>query len=360
MATTTWTHRDVFRLSHPVPNSEEFKAVGEFILHGNVTENAPSIIKGFELAQKADADIPALIREYGLSWEMLPTEALNNVKVWDALLDKNLPLTALIRQLPRLTNLDYFTPLEGGTAKVVAKLTDAKNIKKSRVHPLTILNALSVYSSGEGTRSLWKPSQKIINALNKAFYLAFDNVEPTGKKFLIGLDVSGSMGMRSYDGSLTARQITSAIASVLVSTEPEVHTIGFTASGRHYLDTGTTDLDRIVAPGKSLESIMNGVAELPFGMTDCSLPMLYALKNGLRPDVFIVMTDNETYAGRIKPSEALEKYRRETGIDAKLIVLATTATSNTITDPKDKNSLDISGFDSAVPQLIAGFAKGEF
>jgi 60 kDa SS-A/Ro ribonucleoprotein len=60
------------------------------------------------------------------------------------------------------------------------------------------------------------------------------------------------------------------------------------------------------------------------------------------------------------PSEALEKYRRETGIDAKLIVLATTAEGTTITDPQDKNSIDIAGFDSAVMQIISGFARGDF
>lgn len=360
-----WTHRDLFRVSHPVPTSDEFKAVGEFILSGTVADNAPAIIKGYALAQKEDADLPALIREYGLSWEMLPTERLNDVKVWDALIDSNLPLTALIRQLPRLTNLGYFKPLEGGTSKVVARLTNKASIKKSRVHPLTILTALRTYQSGRGEHQTWSPSAKIVTALNRAFYLAFDNVVPTGKKYLIGLDVSGSMESRPMGGKLSAREITAAIASVLVNTEPEVHTIGFTG-GSHWgrpltqTTTSVTDLDKIIAPEKDLDYITRRVGELSFGSTDCALPMLYALEKGLRPDVFIVMTDNETWAGRIHPSEALEKYRRETGIDAKLIVLATEATASTITDPQDKNSLDIAGFDSAVPSLIAGFAKGEF
>jgi 60 kDa SS-A/Ro ribonucleoprotein len=297
---------------------------------------------------------------------MLPTEALNDVKVWEALIEKNLPLTALIRQLPRLTNLGFFEPFADGTAKVVAKLTDEKYIKKSRVHPLTVLTALRTYASGVGTRNTWEPSQRIIDALDKMFYLAFENVEPTNKKYLIGLDISGSMGWSgSAPNGMTAREITSAIAAVLVSTEPEVHTIGFTGSrsSRSYNEStneSVTNLDRVVAPRKSLASIMKGVSDLPFGSTDCALPMLYALEKGLRPEVFIIMTDNDTYAGRMHPSEALEKYRRETGIDAKLIVLATTAEGTTITDPQDKNSIDIAGFDSAVMQIISGFARGDF
>lgn len=352
-----WTHRDTFRVSHPVPITRDFKAVGEFILHGTVDEYAPMIIQGFALAQQEGADIPALVREYGLSWEMLPTDSLKDIKVWDALIDTNLPLNALVRQLPRLTNLGYFKPLSDGLTKVVARLTDPKYIKKSRIHPVNVLVALRTYAKGSGTSQTWVPSQKIVDALNSMFYLAFDNVEPTGKKFLIGLDVSGSMAWEdSANGALTAREITSAIASVIVNTEPETHTMAFMGGWNTFMG----DIDHIVTPKNSLETIMSEVDNLDFGATNCSLPMVYAMENGLRPDVFLIMTDNETHAGKIQPFEALEKYRRMTGIDAKLIVLATTATASTITDPNDPNSLDIAGFDSAVPALIAGFAKGEF
>ena len=41
--------------------------------------------------------------------------------------------------------------------------------------------------------STWHPNQKVVDALDDAFYRAFENVEPTGKKFYLGVDVSGSM-----------------------------------------------------------------------------------------------------------------------------------------------------------------------
>jgi 60 kDa SS-A/Ro ribonucleoprotein len=47
-------------------------------------------------------------------------------------------------------------------------------------------------------------------------------------------------------------------------------------------------------------------------------------------DAFIIYTDNETWYGNIHPSEALDNYRSATGIDAKMIVVATTPTSNSI------------------------------
>lgn len=45
------------------------------------------------------------------------------------------------------------------------------------------------------------------------------------------------------------------------------------------------------------------------GATDCSLPMLWAQKTGVAVDVFIVLTDNETFAGDTHPATALRTYR---------------------------------------------------
>jgi 60 kDa SS-A/Ro ribonucleoprotein len=47
------------------------------------------------------------------------------------------------------------------------------------------------------------------------------------------------------------------------------------------------------------------------------------------------------------------------GISAKNIVLGLTATDFTIADPNDPNSLDVVGFDSAVPQIIGEFVIGK-
>ena len=98
---------------------------------------------------------------------------------------------------------------------------------------------------------------------------------------------------------------------------------------------------------------------MTFGMTDCSLPMQDALKQKMPVDVFVVLTDNETYHGNIHPSEALKKYRREMQIDAKLVVVGMASNGFSIADPHDTGMLDVVGFDSAAPSVIADFVKGE-
>lgn len=379
MTNTSWTHGDLFRVSHPKLSDGN---LASWVLGKDFDlDSLPGVTKGYELAKQPDADIPALVREYGLSWEMVPTQALNDRKVWDALMDANLPLGALLRNLPKLTNLGFFEKLKDGSrlGEVVSRLTDKEEIERARIHPIKVLEALKTYSKGKSQRgsTAWTPSRDIVDALDKAFYLAFKNVVPAGKKFLIGLDVSGSMdGFYGYNETppvLTPREATAAIALVTAATEPETHVIGFTSyvggsrwSRRSTADAvkpytaAVTNLDSIVSPNRRLDDVIRDVQRLPMGGTDIAVPIMYALENGLRPEVFLILTDNETWAGDIQPFEALEKYRRETGIDAKVIFLSTEATKNTLIDPNDVNSLDIAGMDSAAPALVSGFARGDF
>ena len=61
-----------------------------------VGAEVPALVTGFAAAQQASdaATWARLVREYGLSWEMLPDRALTERTVWDALLD------AVARQAP--------------------------------------------------------------------------------------------------------------------------------------------------------------------------------------------------------------------------------------------------------------------
>jgi 60 kDa SS-A/Ro ribonucleoprotein len=100
------------------------------------------------------------------------------------------------------------------------------------------------------------------------------------------------------------------------------------------------------------------LVELPFSSTDCSLPMVRALENKEHVDAFVIYTDSETYMGKIHPQAALEQYRAATGIDAKLIVVGMTSNCLTIADPKDLNTLNLAGFDTATPRMINDFISG--
>lgn len=95
------------------------------------------------------------------------------------------------------------------------------------------------------------------------------------------------------------------------------------------------------------------------GGTDCAQPMLYAKEKNKKVDVFIVYTDCETWAGQVHPDEALRQYRKHSGIDAKLIVVAMTSNGFTLADPNDAGMLDIAGFDSNAPEVMRQFVLGK-
>lgn len=355
-----WSHRDLLRLSHPVTAEDDRRRLFDWVCGRGASLDGLRLIEGFQRAQAARVgEIPALVREYRLSWEMLPDGALNQTAVWEALLDNGIPQTALMRQLPRLTNLGLLEPLGACTRKVAEQLADGERLKKGRVHPINVLIALRTYASGQSARGAgtWKPSRPIVDALDAAFYAAFGAVEPTRKAHLLALDVSGSMTAAISGLPITAREASAALALVTAATESNYAMVGFTSAGGSYWNGDAALTPLAISPRQRLDDAIRAVSNLPFGGTDCSLPMLYALENKLHVDVFSVYTDNETYAGRMHPHQALAQYRREVNPNAKLVVVGMTASNFTIADSNDAGMLDVAGFDSAVPSLLADFAR---
>jgi 60 kDa SS-A/Ro ribonucleoprotein len=85
--------------------------------------------------------------------------------------------------------------------------------------------------------------------------------------------------------------------------------------------------------------------------------MTYALAKEIKVDCFVVITDNETYAGRVHPTVALQQYRNKMNPKAKLVVCGLTSTGFSIADPQDAGQLDCVGFDTSVPAVISDFAR---
>ena len=93
------------------------------------------------------------------------------------------------------------------------------------------------------------------------------------------------------------------------------------------------------------------------GGTDCALPMLWAARNKLNVSGFVTYTDSETWAGNIHPAQALRQYRSEFVGDAKAVVVGMTSNGFTLADPNDRGMLDVVGFDTSVPAVIADFVR---
>lgn len=350
-----WTHRDVFRkVKLSGPRSDARNELFNFIVGKEADLADLPLVRAFQAAQAATtaSEWVSLIQDNpSLSWEMLPDAAKTEPNVWRAMVDQGMPLTALMRQLPTLTRLGVLGPMSAHTAIVASQLTNGDALRKARVHPVNILVALKTYAQGASTRSkhTWDPERKIIDALDAAFYASFNTIEPANKRTMLALDVSGSMTQHVGDLPVQCNEVSAAMAMVSLATEPQAMIMCF-----HH---GIIPL--AISPRQRLDDVARSVAGLNAGGTDCSLPMIHAQQHDLEIDTFVVYTDNETWAGRIHPFQALKEYRHHSGIDARLIVVALTPTEFTIADASDPGMLDIVGFDSAVPTLISDFSRGD-
>lgn len=381
-----WSNADLLKLSHAKPTNklteDMFRwAVGHFYddrttidhpKHGNVPGYkaldglkdmflaAPKppegleLIWAFEQAKVATSEkkIAELINTYGLPREAIPTQFLNSKEVWEALLynqGKGMPLTALVRNLAKMTSIGLIAPLSDASRQVSELLHNTDSLRKARLHPLTLLIALRQYKAGHGDKGslTWTPDQHVLGALEVALHGSFAQVEPTGKRFLFGLDVSGSMSTPLGNLPISSAEAGAVLALVSANVEPRTYVHGFAG------DFVPLNIHK----GMTVEVAAKAAQMRNFGTTDCAQPMLHAIKNKIPVDVFIVCTDNETYAGHIHPSQALKEYRKKMGIPAKLVVIATSANGFSIADPADRGMLDVSGMDTSVPSVISDFAR---
>ncbi len=306
-----WAHRDLLRLAHPVTDEPARRALFDWIVNPDeeravVAARAtfPEVDAMLRLAEVTDPGVAAdIIAAHRLPREAVPTELLRHWQVWSALLE-DMPATAMIRNLGKLSAVGLLTPGSAAAETVVARLEDQRALARARIHPLAVLMAMKVYGAGRGDRGklTWVPVAGVVDALDRAFYGTFDAVETTGKRVMLALDVSASMTHPIAGSVLPAREAAAALALVTVATEPKAQVTAFAsgkggwsagrAGDRRGWASGITPL--AISPRQRLDDVVEATSALPFGGTDCALPMLYALDRGLDVDAFVVLTDSET------------------------------------------------------------------
>jgi 60 kDa SS-A/Ro ribonucleoprotein len=379
-----WSHADLLRLSHPKATDAGRNALYKWIVDGDLqpelAEAAPaahaqlaafaelaSMVSGETIDSELGTRASELIRKARLPREAVPTPLLISADVWAALLD-DMPITAMIRNLGVMSKIGLLTHDSEASRTVRARLADADRLRKARVHPLAVLAALKVYAQGHGERSkaTWKPVPAVVDALDAAFYTAFGNVAPTGKRIRLALDVSSSMDGARIAGLpfLSAREASACMALVTAVREPNHEFVAYS--------------DKLVpvaiSPRQRLDDVVKTLQAIPMGGTYCALPVMDALKSKTPIDAFVSYTDSETWdaSGRnvtrpwgwtddapAQPMAAyLRDYRHTVGVPARSIVVATSATDISLADPNDALSLDVAGFDTAAPRVIADFVAG--
>lgn len=355
-----WTHRDVLRKSHPKVENGPKNDLLKYIAQGHrsheitraaeLTNPKVALFEQLQSASKASEIVSTISNQpdKSIAWEFLPTHFLSDPEVWEALLP-NINIGALIRNLGRLTSLGLVGGGSSNEKLITDKLLNRDALLRARIHPFNLLNALAVYRTGQGYRGslTWNTNSNVKDAIEEAMYLCFQSVQPTNKRIMIGLDVSGSMDMHKIsDGSdLSCREAAVLLTMVTAFVEQNCSIYGFS----------NTLIPLSINPTQTLFTNIATVNSLEFGHTNPGLLIEKALSENIPVDAFIIYTDNESNHGH-HPSVLLKQYRQRTGINSKFITVGMTGhLSATVADPKDPGMLDIVGFDTATPKVISSF-----
>jgi 60 kDa SS-A/Ro ribonucleoprotein len=401
-ARNAWTHRDVLRKARPDNSlfdgaqqaAVRYLVGGALALDGRrITRRAgdwspendaretvrvegslgtlPEVIAAFEELQVAETEGKAaeIVERHRLAHEMVPDRYKKSKLVWEALLP-NLPMGAMVRNLGLLTHLGLLDS-EERSEKIVGRLGSIASIRRSRMHPIAFLTAARVYAHGEPVEAQkyarrkkksgdlgkarevlrWAAKPSIVQALEQSFYRAFVNVQPSGVRLDLCIDISGSMASGNVAGipGMSPREAAAAMALVQAQSEERASFWGFCDTFR------PLEIDKTWSIREAM-SYMNG---MPMDGTDISLPFREAEKSGRLVDGFAVYTDNETNQNREHPFLALQRYRKASGLPARLAVMAFTSSGFTIADPSDGGMMDFVGFDAAAPSILADFLRGK-
>ena len=353
-----WSHRDILRSTHPeVEKDSDLWHINEWITHGTVPpeREALTMIHTFIKAQEESdpSRMAELIRSEKLPREGVPLPMLQHDQVWAALAE-DMPPLAFVRNLPALTSHNVIRPMEAQWAmdrirKMRAGVHADGTPRPAPVHPMNMLMAMMVYRMGHSVdgKGKWHPVPLISEALDEAFDQSFSAAPSTGKRIYLAVDTSRSMtwNVLGRVNDLTARMASAAVAMSIARREPNYLIRMF--------DTKMIDIN--VTAKDSLRDVMARTEALGGGGTDLAQPILNATENNIPVDCFIIATDGELWAGDIHPAEALRNYRRKTGIPAKAVQLAFVSNRTTIMDPEDAGTLDLAGFDAAIPTILHDF-----
>jgi 60 kDa SS-A/Ro ribonucleoprotein len=355
--------RDILRIAHPKADTAERGALLGWLAGKTGDDEARAAVPAIDAfltaqAVATEADAIRVVIDRGVPWEYLPSQVLASPGVWEALASV-IGMTALLRNLARMTRIGTLSPYARVNETVARRLGDAEALRRARIHPMDVFLALRVYNSGVSQPNpkepphTWNPVGEISDALEEAYSLSFGYTPPTGRRLIVAVDSSGSMCHR-YGGTVMMGgtplgkpyEIACAMAAQIKRIEgPHAHVI----------DVDTAVRDSRVTARTNLREIASWQAS--GGGTDLSLPFGYAAESDLNVDGFVVLTDGETWAGRRHAFQALDGYRRRCNPGARVVVASMTATGHTIGDPGDPGVLNVGGMDSSLPKVIAGFIR---
>jgi 60 kDa SS-A/Ro ribonucleoprotein len=339
---------DVIAMVHPKPKDKQREALFGYLVDPKkvTVEKArylPLLVKELEAFKRGDGPMPERAPF------MMLTAFAKTQDDWLRLYQRA-SWTETRINLNAFAKHGVFGEAQRDVVRLAAeRIRNPELIRKSRCLPFQLLTAY------QNTTDV---PMEIRNALQDAMEIATDNVPDFGSDVVVAVDISGSMDspITGYRGTATTRtkcrDVAALVASCIARKQPNAKIIPFSD-------------DVVKAQLNPRDSVMTNaryLASLPSGGTNCSAPMAMLNRLGVKSNLVIYVSDNESWVDR--------GYGRVTGLmaewakfkvnnpKAKLVLIDLTPNTHSQA-AADKDILRVGGFSDAVFDAIAAFRAGD-
>jgi len=317
---------DMIATSHPVPKDDCRQQLFRWLLGKEADLSELPQIAAYESYKRAatDEERVRLIREGRLHVELVTSAGKPSAEVWNAIVEQ-LPIFALVRHLNALGRAGV---LDGHRHYIEKRLTDSEGLAKAKILPFRFLKAFNE------VRIPW-----VRDALRQSVELTFSNLPDIQGKTAVFLDVSGSM-----DGDCL--QIGSVFALALYK-KTKGNGIFWTFDTEVY-DPGASLHDSILTQAERIRAM---------GGTDTSAPVRKLIKDGLKVDNIIMITDEQQNAGS-EFYKVLGTYRKKMNPEARCFIVDLAPYHGHMVPPTDSLTHYIFGWSEQVLDYIGLAARG--
>jgi 60 kDa SS-A/Ro ribonucleoprotein len=217
----------------------------------------------------------------------------------------------------------------------VDKISDPKNVKKSKQFPFRFYNAFNAF---EG-------KQEVRDALTDALEVSFENLEKLPGRVAISNDVSGSMGCPVSDrGKTRYCDIAGLFAASIFKKSEDVILL---PADDHVHNVKVSKRSTIMDIASKIGSASGG--------TNLGAPVSWLIKNKHVVDTYIGITDNEDWAagywGRGFLTE-WQDYKAKVNPNAKAILITISPYRDFVAPTSEKDVHFIIGWSDAVLRYI--------
>jgi len=335
---------DILKMTHPKPATPSRAALYGYIIGKAHDASAlPEIVREFEAFKAGPStfgadDVP------NVPMEMLTSLALEPAH-WKALA-KRASWQALRMNLNTFTRHGVFE--DGSMVRDAAsKLRNEHEIAKAKVFPYQLMAAYM--NAGD------EVPREVRDALQDAMEVAISNVPAIEGKVWVFPDISGSMrspvtGHRVGSSSkVQCADVAALVAAAVLRRNPGAGVLPFSDS------VVKADLN----PRDSVMTNAKVLASLPSGGTNCSAPLAWLNERGLKGDLIVYVSDNESWIdghGQGRGTATLAQWTlfKQRNPQAKLVCVDLQPNATTQA-PTRLDVLNIGGFSDAVFSLISEF-----